>query len=176
MSPMRMWSPQCDGVRARRVGMRSRACPSYGSSVPAPVPRSLDRRSSFPRVFFQSLFRTSIQGVMRHASMYHPDRMRGLTARQAPVAMLSIVLVTFGVGKPLAADTYPRQPGIDARHYVIRLTLLTSESNEIQAEATVTLRVVAPGTRDAILDLTSTTPDGKGMTVTAVTSGGRAVP
>ena len=90
--------------------------------------------------------------------------------------MVAIVLVTFGTGVPLGADTYPRQPGIDARHYVIRLTLLTGESNEIQAEATVTLRVVTPGTRDAILDLTSTTPDGKGMTVTAVTSGGRAVP
>src|SRR3954469_13540494 len=76
----------------------------------------------------------------------------------------------------LDADTYPRQPGIDARHYAVRLTLLTGDSNEIQAEATVTLRVVVPGTREAVLDLTSVTPDGKGMTVTAVTSGGRAVP
>src|SRR6185295_19679928 len=77
---------------------------------------------------------------------------------------------------PLAADTYPRQPGIDARHYAVRLTLLTGDSNEIQAEATVTLRVVTPGTREAVLDLTSATPDGKGMTVTSITSDGRAVP
>src|SRR5262249_55525406 len=102
--------------------------------------------------------------------------MRDLTARHASVALLTIVVVTFGVGVPLAADTYPRQPGIDARHYLIRLTLLTDESNEIHAEATVTFRVVRAGPRDAILDLTSATPDGKGMTVPAVTSGGRAVP
>jgi aminopeptidase N len=76
----------------------------------------------------------------------------------------------------LAADTYPRQPGIDARHYAVRLTLLTTDSNEIQAEAAVTIRVVTPGTREAILDLTSATAEGKGMTVTRVTSGGKAVP
>ena len=77
---------------------------------------------------------------------------------------------------PLAADTYPRQPGIDARHYTVRLTLLTGDSNEIQAEVAVTLRVAAAGTREAILDLTSATPDGKGMHVTGVTAGGAAVP
>jgi hypothetical protein len=40
-----------------------------------------------------------------------------------------------GLGSTLVADTYPRQPGIDARHYAVRLTLLTDDSNEIQAEA-----------------------------------------
>lgn len=73
-----------------------------------------------------------------------------------------------------AADTYPRQPGIDAQHYVFRLTLLTGESNEIQGDATVTLRVSSAGVREAFLDLASPA-DGKGMTVTAVTSGGRVV-
>jgi aminopeptidase N len=76
----------------------------------------------------------------------------------------------------LDADTYPRQPGIDARHYAIRLTLLTNDSDEIQAEAAVTLRIVTPGTREAFLDLTSPTPDGKGMTVTRVTADGSPVP
>jgi aminopeptidase N len=85
-------------------------------------------------------------------------------------------LAILGVSSALRADTYPRQPGIDARHYAVRLTLLTSDSNEIQAEATVTLRLVTPGTREAVLDLTSATPDGKGMTVTRITSDGRAVP
>jgi aminopeptidase N len=88
----------------------------------------------------------------------------------------AIALGACGLGSELGADTYPRQPGIDARHYAVRLTLLTSDSNEIQAEATVTLRIVTPGTRTAFLDLTSPTPDGKGMTVTRVTSEGRAVP
>src|SRR5580765_2693851 len=91
------------------------------------------------------------------------------------MAVLPAVLALLGSGSELGADTYPRQPGIDARHYAVRLTLLTSDSNEIQAEATVTLRIVTPGTRDAILDLTSVTPDGKGMTVTSVTSDGRGV-
>ena len=86
-----------------------------------------------------------------------------------------IALIIVGFGSELEADTYPRQPGIDAQHYAVRLTLLTSDSNEIQAEATVTLRIVAPRTREAVLDLTSLTPGGKGMTVTRVTSDGRVV-
>src|SRR5204863_2674923 len=85
------------------------------------------------------------------------------------------IAIGFGLCVQLAADTYPRQPGIDARHYAVRLTLLTSDSNEIQAEAAVTLHIVNAGTREAILDLTSPRPDGKGMTVTGVTSNGAAV-
>ena len=92
------------------------------------------------------------------------------------VALSAMALVILGFGLDLGADTYPRQPGIDARHYAIRLTLLTSDSSEIQAEATVTLRIVTPGTREAVLDLTSATPDSKGMMVTGVTSDGRVVP
>ncbi len=87
----------------------------------------------------------------------------------------AIVLMIASLGSELGADTYSRQPGIDARHYAVRLTLLTTDSNEIQAEATVTLRIVTPGTREAVLDLTSLTPDGKGMTVTSVTADGRAI-
>lgn len=73
------------------------------------------------------------------------------------------------------ADTYPRQLGIDARHYQFRLTLLTDESNEIQGEATVTLRVLTAGLGEAVLDLATPRPDGKGMTVSAVTSASGAV-
>jgi aminopeptidase N len=102
--------------------------------------------------------------------------MRDGTFRQRLVAFSAMAAVVLGCGRELAADTYPRQPGIDARHYAVRLTLLTSDSNEIQAEATVTLRIVTPGTREAVLDLTSATPDGKGMTVTGVRSDGRVVP
>jgi hypothetical protein len=35
----------------------------------------------------------------------------------------------------LAADTYPRQPGIDALHYVFRVTL-SDDTDEIIGEAT----------------------------------------
>jgi len=73
------------------------------------------------------------------------------------------------------ADTYPRQPAVDAEHYVFRLTLLTTESNAIEGEATVRLHVASSGVREALLDLTSRTPDGKGMTVTRVTSNGQPV-
>src|SRR5262245_51055209 len=85
------------------------------------------------------------------------------------------ILLIAALAAPLDADTYPRQSGIDARHYAVRLTLLTTDSNDVQGEATVTLRVVAAGTREAVLDLTSAGADGKGMTVTSVTSGGAAV-
>ncbi len=73
------------------------------------------------------------------------------------------------------ADTYPRQPTVDAEHYVFRLTLLTTDSNEIEGEATVRLHVAAVGASEALLDLTSRTPGGKGMTVTRVTSNGQPV-
>src|SRR5471030_1556498 len=102
--------------------------------------------------------------------------MRDRIVRPAMVVYSALALMIVGFGSQLGADTYPRQPGIDARHYAIRLTLLTNDSNEIQAEATVTLRIVTPGTREAVLDLTSLTPDGKGMTVTSVTSDGRVLP
>src|SRR5258706_11276503 len=101
--------------------------------------------------------------------------MRGRTVRRTRVALLATALLIVARGSALGADTYPRQPGIDARHYAVRLTLLTSDSNEIQAEATVRLRVVTAGTREALLDLTSLTSDGKGMTVTSVTSDGRVI-
>src|SRR5258706_12148826 len=99
--------------------------------------------------------------------------MRGRTVRRTRVALLATALLIVARGSALGADTYPRQPGIDARHYAVRLTLLTSESNEIQAEATVTLRVVTAGTREALLDPTSPTSDRKGKTGTRVTSDGR---
>ncbi len=69
------------------------------------------------------------------------------------------------------ADTYPRQPGVDARHYVFRLTLLTSDANEIQGETTATFRLLTAGVREIALDLATPRADTKGMTVTGVTSG-----
>jgi aminopeptidase N len=89
------------------------------------------------------------------------------------VVLLAIAL-TRAPGHVLA-DTYPRQPGVDAEHYVFRLTLLTTESNEIEGEATVRLHVVSNGVKEALLDLTSRTADGKGMTITRVTSNGHPV-
>ena len=83
-----------------------------------------------------------------------------------------VVLIGASAGI-LQADTYPRQPGVDAVHYVFRLEL-TDSSNEIGAEASVTLRIAQAGVRDVYLDLASRS-SGKGMSVSAVTVAGRAI-
>src|SRR5712671_4849925 len=72
------------------------------------------------------------------------------------------------------ADNYPRQPGIDAQHYIFRVTL-TDDNDEVGGEATVDLRFVRSGVTEVVLDLTSL-KDGKGMTVAAVSSRGAALP
>jgi aminopeptidase N len=109
--------------------------------------------------------------------------------RHSSRSVFHTLLLLLGIALTLPpadarADTYPRQPGIDAEHYVFRLTLLTTDSNDIQGEATVRLRVngtcsaglqACPTPKDAFLDLASATPDGKGMTVTRVTSNGQPV-
>jgi aminopeptidase N len=71
------------------------------------------------------------------------------------------------------ADTYPRQPGVDAWHYTFRLEV--SDTNpEITGVATVDLRFTKDGVDKVALDLASSA-NGKGMTVTAVTIGGQPV-
>jgi len=72
------------------------------------------------------------------------------------------------------ADTYPRQPGVDAVHYVFRLTV-GDDSDMIGGETTVTLKFTADSLKEVYLDLTSAV-EGKGMTVSSVTSGGNPVP
>jgi aminopeptidase N len=87
-------------------------------------------------------------------------------------ALLLLVALAF-VPPPAAADTYPRQTGIDAVHYVFRLTL-RDETDEIQGEADIQLRFVAGGIREAAIDLASPSA-GKGMTVLGVESSGAPV-
>jgi aminopeptidase N len=91
--------------------------------------------------------------------------------------VLVVITAVFAVvaGGSLRADTYPRQPGVDAQHYVFRLTLLTSDSNEIHGNADVTMRLVKDDVREMWLDFTSATAGGKGMTVASVTSSGQPV-
>jgi aminopeptidase N len=82
--------------------------------------------------------------------------------------LVSVVLCSL----TLAADTYPRQPAVDAIHYRFALTL-SETSPRIDAEATATLRLLAP-TEFIELDLISSTGD-KGMTVSQVTANGGPV-
>lgn len=71
---------------------------------------------------------------------------------------------------PLAGDTYPRQTGIDAIHYLFRLTL-SDDTDEIEGNATVDLRFVRDGVSEVAFDL-ATAASGKGMTVSEVNVGG----
>lgn len=94
---------------------------------------------------------------------------------RASVRLFAIVALAAASPTGVTADTYPRQPGVDAQHYVFRLTLLTGDSNEIQGEATATFRLVTDEVREIALDLATTTADAKGMTVVRVTSAGEPV-
>src|SRR5687768_1161185 len=70
----------------------------------------------------------------------------------------------------LAADTYPRQTGIDVIHYQFRV-FLSDASDQIAGEATVTLKFLLDKVGDVQLDLASPTGS-KGMTVQSVRRGG----
>src|ERR1035438_5286054 len=72
------------------------------------------------------------------------------------------------------ADTYQRQPGVDVQHYVFRVTL-SDDNDEIAGETPVTRRFLKDGLNEFWLDLASAA-NGKGMTVSEVTSAGAAVP
>jgi aminopeptidase N len=74
-----------------------------------------------------------------------------------------------------AADTYPRQTGIDALHYRFRLSL-RDDTDAIEGEAAVTLAFPEGGTSTFWLDLAnSADANGRGMAVSEVTSDGCAV-
>ncbi len=80
------------------------------------------------------------------------------------------------MGSALPKDTYPRQPGIDAIHYVFRVTL-RDDTDRISAEADVAIRFRHEGVTQLVLDLASVSrvSEGKGMTVSEVTSEGGPV-
>jgi len=63
------------------------------------------------------------------------------------------------------ADTYPRQAGVDAIHYVFHLAV-TDTSDEISGRTTVTVKFDRAGLTEVVLDLASAAA-GKGMTVSS---------
>ena len=69
-----------------------------------------------------------------------------------------------------AADTYPRQPGVDVLHYIFRIGL-TDQSSEITGETTITVKFLRDAVAELNLDLTSMTV-ATGMTVQSVRRGG----
>ena len=74
------------------------------------------------------------------------------------------------------ADIYPRQPGVDILHYAFHLTL-TDETDSIEGEAMITLRVVRDGVNTLTLDLVQPKAEAqnRGMTVSSVTEAGKNV-
>jgi aminopeptidase N len=93
--------------------------------------------------------------------------------RSIPLFLVSF-LVAVVLVPDARADTYPRQAGVDALHYVFRLTLLTGNTNNIAGEASVTVRFTTAGIRQVSLDLTSAA-NGKGMSVSTVTLAGSPI-
>ena len=58
--------------------------------------------------------------------------------------MVRFLLTAFLCAIQLAADTYPRQLGVDAQHYIFKLTL-SDATDEITGEATAEFRFVQDG-------------------------------
>ena len=91
--------------------------------------------------------------------------------------ILTAALALLGAASaPLGADTYPRQPGIDALNYAFRL-VLSDSTDEISGELTFDLRIVAAGVQSVRLDLINASPalQGRGMRVLGVSMDGRAL-
>ncbi len=93
---------------------------------------------------------------------------------------IAAIGVLLAIGMPTWAkasfDTYPKNPNIDVVNYVFKLELFDS-TDEIVAEATVDVRFLANGIQDLRLNLINTAKDlgGKGMSISRVTNGGKAI-
>jgi aminopeptidase N len=84
----------------------------------------------------------------------------------------SALILALAVSGTIFADTYPRQPGVDAQHYIFRITV-SDDSDEIAGEATADLRFTRDGVTEVALDLASAAK-GKGMAVSEVLLDGAA--
>ena len=92
-----------------------------------------------------------------------------------PARAALAALLLSGLCPQAAADSYPRQPGIDVRGYVFRIEV-KDDTPAIGAEADVDLAFKTDGVRELWLDLVGPSPDGRtGMTVSGVTSGADAL-
>jgi aminopeptidase N len=74
-------------------------------------------------------------------------------ARRTSITLLTILLLTATLtASTSAADTYPRQPGIDVQEYVFRLWL-SDDTDRIEGLTTVDLRARDAGVESVALDL-----------------------
>ena len=65
-------------------------------------------------------------------------------SQRTRVARLTIAFLVLTLSASLGADTYPRQPGVDAVHYVFRLAM-GDQSDAITGEATITVKFLQDG-------------------------------
>jgi aminopeptidase N len=96
-----------------------------------------------------------------------------MSTRRLTVVFAALGLAALTTSASVTADTYPRQTGVDAQHYVFRLTL-SDASPEITGDASITVRLTADNVKALVLDLTSA-HDGKAMTVTSASRDGQSV-
>ena len=80
----------------------------------------------------------------------------------------------FFAAPSVHADKYPRQAGLDVRHYIFRIAL-NDANEEISGSATLEIRFLEDDIARVSLDLASAS-GGKGMTVSSVTCLGAPVP
>ena len=83
--------------------------------------------------------------------------------------LLGLALVLGEVGGLQPRDIYPKNPNIDALNYEFRITL-SDATDEIVGQATVDIRFRASGITRVRLDLINERSDGRGMSVSEVTS------
>jgi aminopeptidase N len=96
-----------------------------------------------------------------------------MSTRRLTVVLVALGLAALTTSASVTADTYPRQTGVDAEHYVFRLTL-SDTSPEITGDASITVRLTADNVKALVLDLTSA-HDGKAMTVTSAARDGQSI-
>ncbi|TDJ55528.1 MAG: hypothetical protein E2O47_04040, partial [Gemmatimonadetes bacterium] len=91
-------------------------------------------------------------------------------------AMIRPLLAAFAVAVLPTVDDYPKNPHIDIERYVFDLTL-NDANDSLAASATIVAKFLADGITTLRLDLINSGYDsaGRGMTVSQVTSGGRAL-
>jgi aminopeptidase N len=90
--------------------------------------------------------------------------------------LLFSLICTLLISTASIADTYPKNPKIDVLNYAFKI-FLSDDTDEIRCEATVDIRFIEEGVRTLRLDLVKASEalGKKGMVVSQVTSGGKAL-
>ncbi|HTV53573.1 MAG TPA: M1 family metallopeptidase [Terriglobia bacterium] len=92
--------------------------------------------------------------------------------KRAFITKALICLLVAATQPNAGCDTYPRQSNLHVDHYTFRVALSDS-NNEIVGQTTVDLHFLTADTTEFELDLIQKRPDGKGMSVSSVASGGQ---